>query len=219
MKLTALLAGLAAVIVVAPLYAADDAELLNQKFNTVDGPTGLITVPSAFVVDAKQLTLSTTIADDNTFSGNYGIINGVEVGACFVNTESRTDKTVFNAKAHIVPANFKGFELGLGVLDASNEIQRSYYVMASANFASAENLRRRGIAGVRLHAGVGSGRWGDHFIGGAEVVFNGHYSAVVEYDANDVNVAARYVHGNGFGLQTGLLKTDAFVSTSYTLKF
>lgn len=219
MKLKVILLGLAAAAIVAPLYAADNAELMNQTFNTVVGPTGLITVPSAYVVEAKQLSLSTTIADDNTFAANYGVMNGVELGACFVNAESGVDKTIFNAKVHVIPANFKGFELGLGVLDASNEVQRSYYVMASANMASAENLRRRGIAGLRLHAGVGSGRWGDHFIGGAEVVLNGHFSIVTEYDSNDVNVAARYIHGNGFGLQTGLLNTDAFVSTTYTLKF
>ncbi len=185
-------------------------DILRARFNTLYGPNGLITVPNAYVATPNRVVAGTFFGDQKTLSGNYGIFDNFEVGATFVDRENATDKFIANGKVNIVPSNFRWFELGIGVIDVVDAIKRTYYVVATADLATPEILKKN-FVGFRATLGGGTGLFKDKLIGGAELLFNNQLSLIGEYNGVDGNFAARYVLNEFFRFQAGVTHKDFFV--------
>jgi hypothetical protein len=197
---------------------ADDIDVLRAHSNTLYGPVGLITVPTAYVERHGGLLFGTFLGRDKSASGNYGLTPGIDVGATYLDRRAATDKILGNVKVNIVPQNFKGFELGIGAIDVADDLKRTLYAVVSADWATPDFLARNAI-GLRLHAGVGNGLFRDRIIGGGEVVLNRKLSAIGEYNGTDVNAALQYAHDATFRVQIGVAAKNAYLSTSYDLRF
>ena len=192
--------------------------VLSARMNTLYGPAGLITVPTAYVTRHNDVLTGMTIGKNNSFSGNYGVMQGIEIGAAYLDRQGASNKTLVNAKVNIIPENFKSFELGIGIIDATDDLDRTYYIVASADWVTPETLRRR-VIGTRVHAGYGTGFFDRTLIGGAEFVFNPKLSAVGEYNGDRLNAALRYVSDESFRMQAGFQQSHLFASTSYARRF
>jgi len=193
-------------------------DILRARINTLYGPSGLITVPHAYVAASNRVVIGTTFGKDKSVSGNYGIIRSIEAGVSYVEPESLKGKVFGNAKVHIVPANFKNFDLGIGVIDVGDARRRTFYGVLSADWATPEVLEQYAV-GIRLHAGAGTGFFREKFIGGAEVLLSSRVSFIVEYNGVDTNAAIRYARDEGFRMQAGVLRKGVFFGTSYAFTF
>lgn len=189
------------------------------RMNTLSGPTGLLTVPTAYVTPHTQVQFSTCFGREvRSVAANYGLTPGVEVGGTFLDRENADNKGVANAKVNIIPKNFEWFEIGVGVIDGGDAIERTFFVVASANFPM-QDKQGGHISGVRLHVGTGTGAFNEKLIGGAEIVLNEQFSLVGEWDTENFNAALRYVHDNTFRLQIGFQNNQIFFGATYGLKF
>jgi hypothetical protein len=71
---------------------------------------------------------------------------------------------------------------------------------------------------VRLHAGFGTGLYGENFIGGGELLINPMISGVVEYNGKNLNFGGRFIK-DGLKVQAGYGNNALLFSASYGLKF
>lgn len=188
--------------------------------NTLYGPTGLITVPTAYVAADRAVQFSGSFGDGiRGPAANYGIIPGVEVGAAFLDRDGADDKVIANAKVNIVPQNFNWFEVGVGVIDAADAVGRSYYVIGSADLVVPDPLRDDAV-GLRVHAGVGTGMFEEKLIGGGELTLDRErFSVVGEWNSDFFNAALRYVHDANFRIQAGFQAKKFFLGATHILRF
>lgn len=196
-----------------------ESEALRVRFNTLYGPVGLITVPTAYVAPSKKVLFGTAFGRDvKTVQANWGLTPGVDVGAAYLDRDNATQKLIGNAKVNIIPQNFKWFEVGIGVLDATDSLNQSFYFVASADWSLPDIIAEKAI-GFRLHAGVGTGMFEEKPIGGAEVILDKRFSVAAEWNANNLNAALRYVHDEAFRLQVGIQDKKGFLGATYALQF
>jgi hypothetical protein len=189
------------------------------RMNTLFGPTGLLTVPTAAVTPYRQAQFGTSFARDHqTIALNYGLVRDVEVGATYVGRDTANNEFLANAKVQIIPSNFNWFELGIGVIDATDAINRTGYLVMSADFGVPHGLEDRAVA-FRVHLGAGTGIFDNSVFGGAELRLNRRFSLVGEWDTSDLNGALRYTHGDAFRLQVGVRDLRAFLGATYGLTF
>lgn len=197
----------AAVAGVAAWAVAQDQELgndiLRARVNTVYGPSGLINVPHAYVATENRVVIGVTLGKDRSANANVGLFDSVEVGGTYFERHNRTDgKILGNAKVNIIPANWRNFEVGFGVIDAADAVNQTVYGVASFEAMTPEALGNQ-FAGLRLHGGYGSGFFRDKLIGGGELLFNNRMSLIGEYNGVDGNFAFRYVHNENIRAQIG----------------
>jgi len=193
--------------------SAQENDALRASVTTLFGPTGLITVPNAYAIAHKRGLVGTHFGPDKSVTADYGLINGVEVGTSW---QDSGNDLFFNAKINIVPSNFKGFELGLGVIDIADFQKRTFYGIASAEIGvpSAADINKNFVA-LRVHGGFGSGLYKEDFIGGLELLFNRKLSIIGEYNGNEVNAGVRYVHDEALRLQAGVQRHGLFFTACY----
>lgn len=196
-----------------------------STMNTLFGPTGLIATPTAYVSEHSSIQFGAFFGDDiSSASGNYGLIRYVEIGGAYLDRTGADDKAVANAKVTIIPQNFRNFEVGIGVIDAFDAIDQTFYVVGSADLVTPEwrvNVRgeRFSSIGLKVHAGVGNGIFDEELFAGGELLFTKNVSLVGEWDTKDFNAAIRYAHENYFNAQIGFFKSDFFLSATTTLRF
>jgi hypothetical protein len=214
-------AGLAGALPAAVAQDQPQADnILRPRVNTLYGPSGLITVPNAYVATQGQIVLGTLFGRDKSASANYGVIRALEVGAAYLDRSEGDDKVLANAKVNFVPGNFKHVELGLGIADAFDDLDQSFYVVASGEWVRPDFLTKRGGSlGLRVHAGYGSGLFNGTFIGGAELLFNRRFSLLGEYNGHTVNGAVRYIHDQALRMQAGVMRSRLFFDASYGFRF
>ena len=187
--------------------------------NTLFGPTGLIVTPTAQVAPHGNFNFGSTFGEKMRGpSVNWGITPGIEVGGTFLDREDASNKAIANGKIMIVPQNFRYFTVGLGVIDACDAIDRSFYIVGSADFALPRLIEERAL-GLRLHAGGGTGIFEKHMFGGAEVVITDKFSLVGEFDGINTNGVLRYRHNEAFSIQAGFQHTVLFLGATYGLRF
>ncbi|MER3413033.1 MAG: hypothetical protein C4341_02115 [Armatimonadota bacterium] len=196
-----------------------------STMNSLFGPTGLIGTPTAYVSEHNSIRFGAFFGDDlSAASGNYGIIRYVEVGGAFLDRTGVSDKAVANAKVTIIPQNFRNFEVGIGVIDAFDAIDQTFYVVGSADLVTPEwRVKVRGerfsTIGLKVHAGIGNGMFNEELFAGGELLFTKNVSLVGEWDTKDFNAAIRYAHGDYFNVQLGFFKSDFFLGATTTLRF
>jgi hypothetical protein len=188
-------------------------DILGARFNTFWGPYGLITVPDAYAGSANRAVAGTLLGDQKAFTVNYGIVNGVDLGLAYIDRNTMSNKLIANAKINLIPSNFRGFQIGAGVIDATDSINNTTYVMASFQTGVPEALASKYV-GLRLHAGYGTGIYREKIIGGGELLINNRSSIVGEWNGTKANAGVRYIADDNIRLQAGIENKEFFLGLS-----
>lgn len=192
----------------------------RRQARTIWGSTGLIFIPSAYTIDANDFGFGMAVTKDFTSAtGVYGIVPDVEVGASFLSRAGHDNKFIANAKVHILPSNFRNFELGIGVMDAADAANQTFYFVASADLITPDMAAHRGAVGLRVHAGAGTGYFSEKPFFGGELFFPNGFSLVGEWDTKNFNSAVRYAHDDEFFIEAGTFSSRLMVKMSYVMRF
>lgn len=210
----------AALIAVAADARAQDTPLQNDilgaRVNTLLGASGLITVPDAYTGAKNRAVVGAFFGKNSSVSANYGILQGVDLGIAQLDMDGSSSKTLLNAKVNLVPANFKGFQLGAGIIDAADQVNTTVYGIASFEYRVPDAVADR-FVGMRVHAGFGSGIYRDKIIGGVELLVNNRTSIVGDYNGTKANVAVRFINDDALRFQAGLENKNLFFGINYAL--
>ncbi|MBO8125764.1 MAG: hypothetical protein H0Z38_00840 [Firmicutes bacterium] len=127
---------------------------------SLSGPTGLITIPSADVIQSDQFNIGGFMVEDElSFVINGAPIPGLEVG---VGVHGRGDSLGYlNAKYQLVPETREYPGVAVGAVGINDVTRRSVYVVASKNLPE---------FGVRGHIGIQTP--GDPLFAGVSKVLN-----------------------------------------------
>lgn len=187
------------------------------------GATGLIDIPTAYTTGNKQGRFSAFYGEGfGAPSLNYGIVPDVEIGLAYIDRDGADNKMVANAKVTIVPANFKFFEVGVGVMDAADAIDQTIYFVASADLVPPKvDIAEAGGLPVafKVHAGAGTGMFRDKAFFGGELQFGNRFSIIGEWDSANFNAGVRWVPQENFSIQTGFRRTNLFLTATTNFRF
>lgn len=190
--------------------------------NSTYGPTGLINIPTAYVVSARTGAFSASFSRDLRVPAfNYGILPYVEIGGAFVDREGASNKAIANAKVTILPSNFNWFEIGLGIIDVADAVDQTIYFVASADLIPPKwqlPSQDSESIGLKVHLGSGTGLFNQKIFGGAELLINERMSLIAEYDSKNVNAAIRFAPTEYFRVQAGFQHSEIHLSATTTFK-
>lgn len=123
---------------------------------SISGSTGLIDTPSADALREGQISLGYYhLKDGGVGSAAFSIANNMEISAAGFRYDGQANKTYVNAKLALMPEKLLTPGLAVGVIDAANQEERSFYAVASKALP----------LGFRIHAGVGNGKFDGGFVG------------------------------------------------------
>lgn len=183
----------------------------------VDGPTGLIAIPSADTLREGKVSLGYYKLDGaRTGNFNMSVTNRMEVGVAGLQYDNRNRDYLVNAKFSILPETILTPGLAAGILDVANKKERTAYAVASKALPF----------GFRLHAGVGNGRYDGAFAAIEKVINpqpiltgNNVFPAttlIAEYDGKDFNYGARLSVVPGLKLDAGWRHDSTYFGISFT---
>lgn len=162
------------------------------------GQTGLLYTPTALVAPdgAKLANYYRSPNDDIDFYGaTIGLKDNVELTYTRFDYSGGDGSNVLSAKA-LLPIQDKAgadllpFQLAVGIMDISDEMDRSMYVAGTYVYKSSQG----GLApGINLSAGIGDGAYDALFAGG-EVIWDFGLQAIAEWDSENMNWGVRYTH-------------------------
>jgi hypothetical protein len=173
------------------------------------GNTGLVLTPTAVINSPLRASgcyhrVNGDVATQSAYDANVALTSGFEVGvARLTNVPPQTplgglltSQTVVNAKLALDLANwFKvigGPDVAVGVWDATNKVNRAFYVVASKQLT----LKEGPMGKIGLHLGLGSSsiKHGmlDGVFGGVDLEPFDSALVQLEYDANHFNADLRY---------------------------
>lgn len=191
-----------------------------RRANALWGPTGLIFIPTAYTAESKTFGWGMGLTKDfSSASLNYAILKDIEVGGAYIDRVDMSNKSIANAKVHIIPSNFDWFEIGVGVMDAVDAINQTFYFVGSADVYVPDFASQKGAVGLRVHAGAGTGYFSEKPFGGAELLFDRGFSGIGEWDTKNFNFAVRYAHRDEFFVEFGTYASRAMFKMSYTMRF
>ncbi len=192
------------------------------RTNSFYGPTGLISIPTAYTVRRNEARVGATFGkNERGPSANYGILDFIEVGGAFIDRDGRSDKAIANAKVTIIPANFRYFEVGIGVIDAVDAIDQTFYFVASADLVkpSVEAPDGSMPVGFKVHAGAGTGMFRERLFAGGELLFGNRFSVIGEWDTRNFNAGLKYAPTDSLSLQAGVRNKGLFFGMTSTVRF
>lgn len=129
---------------------------------TITGSTGMIYTPTADVLRDGHFSLGYHHMDDaKTYTLGYGMSNAWEISASSFDYDHHSSDFYLNTKFSLMSENVLRPGIAIGVEDAFDESDRTFYAVASKALP----------LGFRIHAGIGDGRF-DGVFGGIEKTFN-----------------------------------------------
>lgn len=161
------------------------------------GPTGLITVPTAEVVGTAQWNVGLSGVsvdqgpDESIFFANVGLLPHLELGAARDKPSGGEGETIINAKLQVLPRLPGEISAAVGVIDLTDQIDRSAYAVLSHTLGGGVFRRRGTIAPLEIHVGVGGGHF-DGLIAGLSAGMGNQATLLAEYDGDHVNLGARW---------------------------
>ncbi len=188
------------------------------------GATGLLITPTAMITPPLRVNgYFHEIRSDphqSFYGATLGLPGGLEISGTRLQKieplpgqpNQDRDETVVNAKyqipikAWLVDAFAP--KVAVGVFDAGNEVNRTYYLTVSRSFS----LTQKSDAPLNLHVG-----WGhpnkddtrlDGFFGGIDFAPFSKALVQVEYDAKDLNAGARFYPVPWLSLDAGVVAND-----------
>lgn len=191
------------------------------------GYTGLLAVPNADVLTEKSFNvgytdISLTGGDVTNTFGNYGIGSNVEIGFNRMRNDAGERRTLLNGKFMVMGETDRRAGLAVGMVDATGELDRTFYVVASKSIGRTITAFDREITNVRLHAGLGTGML-DGAMLGVSAVLGKRLAILAEYDSSQFNVGARLFLVEGLRLHGGLFdigdSTDGGLGISFSRNY
>jgi hypothetical protein len=164
---------------------------------SLTGPSGLITIPTAEVLGMARWNVGGTavmvadVPDAKVVYANVGLLPRLELGFARDDVEEGEAETILNAKVGMLMPVPGQVSMAAGVIDISDQIERSGYVVVSHTVGAGLPIPAGPVALPQIHVGVGSGRF-DGLFGGVSTVVSGYVTVMAEYDGEDVNVGARW---------------------------
>lgn len=192
------------------------------RANTLYGPTGLITIPTAYTARRNEARVGASFGEGiRGPSVNYGILDFIEVGGAFMDRDSGRDRPIANAKLSIVPSNFRYFELGVGIIDAADAIEQTLYMVASADLVTPRIEAPDGSLpiGLKVHLGAGTGIFQEKLFAGGELLFGNRFSVLGEWDTRDLNLGLKYAPNDTMSFQAGIRNTSLFFGMTTAVRF
>jgi hypothetical protein len=174
------------------------------------GPTGLVTVPTAGVLGMGQWNVGATGVrvdegeDESIFYGNVGLLPRLELGFARDKLQGSEAETLLSGKVQLLGPLPGRITLSAGMIDITDQIDRSGYVVASHTLGAGVLTPRGQFSAPQVHLGVGSGGL-DGLFGGLSVTVNGRTDVMAEYDGEDVNVGVRWPVVSNVGVSIALL--------------
>jgi len=162
------------------------------------GQTGLLFVPTALVAPDGALLANYYRApyeDVDLYGATFGLDDKFEVTYTRFDYNGGDGRNVLSAKALLPIQDAAGedllpFNLAVGIMDISDEGDRSMYVAGTYSYKPSEG----GLApAINLSAGIGDGQYDALFAGG-EVIWDFGLQAIAEWDSEDWNWGVRYTH-------------------------
>jgi hypothetical protein len=184
---------------------------------TLYGPSGLITIPDAYVTPHNHVLVGTHIGHDISGAAHYGLLRSLDLGVGVVTLRNSDTNVLFNAKVNVVPSNIRHVQLGLGFIDLFDTLHQTFYLVASAEWIPAKFLEGEGV-GFRAHLGGGTGVFNNNVMGGGEFLFARRFTLLAEYNGRYLNGGLRYMNTQALGIQIGLARGGIFFSTSYVFR-
>lgn len=160
------------------------------------GYTGLVTIPNADALQDGDYNLAAfTInleegADSTVYAANLGIIDNLELGFARVRPEEAPGETFINAKYMFEAETEAHPQIAAGVIDFTNEVDTTVYVVLSKTFWKQYATARGDITSPQVHLGIGGGQL-DGIFGGVSAVIADRLALMLEYDSEDINWGAR----------------------------
>lgn len=181
-----------------------------------NGSTGMIDTPTADVLRKGQFSLGAyTLKDGRTGSVIVNVAPKLEIGWLgqrYEKSANLPNSNCFNAKFALATETVLTPGIAVGVEDIANADKRSWYMAASKGL----------IFGVRLHAGLGNGRY-DGFFAAVEktlwpVSITGHGGAnlIAEWDGSRFNYGIRMSVAPGLRFDAGIRKKNVYLGVSFT---
>ena len=172
---------------------------------TANGYSGLINIPSAYVLRQGQGGLGYfNLRDGESFVGSFSVFSGFELGYSRWLPDVGKNVNVYSAKVVVLQERVLKPAIAVGVSDLADQLDRSYYVMAS----------KQGPWGVRLHLGAQSGEKSALMYGLEKqfrltgdlrkaLPFIPVFNLMLEYDGQGFNYGAYVRSKNGLRLDLG----------------
>ena len=160
------------------------------------GPTGLLAVPTADVLGILDWNVGATQvwtdggADESVIYANLGLLPRLEVGVARQEPEGLDGETLINAKLHLLSLPGQ-FSIAVGMIDLTDQIERSGYVIASHTLGAGILTPHGQLAEPRVHFGIGGGRF-DGLLAGVSATVARKADVMAEYDGEDFNVGVRW---------------------------
>lgn len=210
-----------------PAHAQDPAPVTpyGVRMNTILGPTGLITVPTASAAPESQVQVGAAYTEDLwSASANVGIPLegqvGVEVGAAYLDYDWGDEDVIGSAKVNIGADAAGRYQVGIGIVDFTDEVESSGYIVVSTDLLAPPDAWAEDTLAVRGHLGYAGGIYDDSLIGGVEVFLSRGMSIIGEYNGDDVNAALRFADSaQPIRIQAGVADSDFFVSATAAFNF
>lgn len=182
------------------------------------GSTGLISLPSADILRADQVSVGYYhLVDGNALSVvDLHVADHLEAGLVDYFQAGHGHNQQLNVKFCLADEKVLLPGVAVGVADVTNGSQRSFYAVASKGLPF----------GYRLHVGTGSGQY-DRFFAGLEkrispLGLSGgsrNFPTTVlmaEYDGHVMNYGARVSLAAGWKLDAGCYRKSRYVGISFT---
>jgi len=192
------------------------------------GNTGLILTPSAETLPPQGSTIGWHRVNRDpdsldAWTVNFGLIQDLEVGGARVDTSNTESEDIANLKYRIPVGqwlqNPEFPQVAIGVWDATDVINRSYYVVLSKVF----DLGLPSGATITLHLGLANNQANkgtmDGVFGGLEFWAFRYGLIQAEYDGDAFNVALRYMMSNHLSVDLGRLDGDLGWGATYSSGF
>lgn len=204
------------------------------------GSTGLVYTPSAMITPPLKVTGGAHWVDfdqsQTVFNANVALASNLELGigriqdaapAIGAVNQRFTDETVVNGKYRLDLSRWLGGitaapDVAVGVWDAADSINRSFYIVASMNLDVAKVA---GVSGLKAHVGFAESerdtKNGELKLGGMDGLFGGiEFAPVrnalvqVEYDSEDFNASLRYFFTELVSVEVGLIDGELGIGAS-----
>ncbi len=201
---------------------------------TLNGYTGLLTVPTADTLEAGTFNIganSGEVEDWDNFSyyANFGLGEETEAGLILFRPDNgggsqvssasvrgrSGDQTFLNIKRSISAVD-GGPDIAAGVFDLADEVETTVYVVATWEQGDeVGTVDGRTVNFLDVHAGFAGGMIED-FFAGVNLAFGTRVQVMGEFINDDVNVGARISPLENITVDAGLLDLDDLaVNVSY----
>ena len=184
--------------------------------SSMNGPTGLIDIPTADVLRSGQISLGYYhLKDGGVGTVNTNLAPNLEIGVTAFRYDGQTSKNDLNAKFSVVPETVVAPGLAIGVQNLSSNNKRSVYAVASKALPF----------GFRMHAGAGSGQFNGIFAGlektinPISITGNNAFPAttlIAEYNGKVMNYGARLSIAPGLKLDVGVRNHARYIGINFT---